>query len=167
MVVSRAWFIKFAKQILLIKKLGGGFLTTWRKNATQGNARIGSSVVLSTSVDAKTTQRIVQRRIVKRRTQVRVVNLWPTTISVSAFSPLVGHVRTRYIKHPKSVKPKDSIFLKNIVRKTFFAHLIEKNLHELLRPDKIPLLLLDNCLGVDTSDYSSKNLTKRESRSFS
>ena len=44
-----------------ITKKVGGFLTTRRKNATQGNARIGSESILasccvSTSVDAKTTQ---------------------------------------------------------------------------------------------------------------
>ena len=45
-----------------ITKKGRGFLTTRRKNATQGDARIGSESILascyvSTSVDAKTTQR--------------------------------------------------------------------------------------------------------------
>ena len=45
-----------------ITKKVGGFLTTRRKNATQGNARIGSESILasccvSTSVDMKMTQR--------------------------------------------------------------------------------------------------------------
>ena len=45
-----------------ITKKVGGFLTTRCKNATQGNARIGSESILvsycvSTSVDVKTTQR--------------------------------------------------------------------------------------------------------------
>ena len=45
----------------LITKKGGGFLTTRHKNATQGNARIGSDSILAsccvlTSVDAKTMQ---------------------------------------------------------------------------------------------------------------
>ena len=31
---------------------------------------------------------------------------------------VVGHVWTRYTKHPKSVKYRDSIFLKNVVRQT-------------------------------------------------
>ena len=44
-----------------ITKKFGGFLTTWYKNAMQGNARIGSESILvsccvSTSIDAKTTQ---------------------------------------------------------------------------------------------------------------
>ena len=45
-----------------ITKKVGGFLTTWRKNATQGDARMGSKSSLAsccvyTSVDTKTTQR--------------------------------------------------------------------------------------------------------------
>ena len=45
-----------------ITKIVGSFLMTRRKNATQGNARIGSESILasyciSTNVDAKMTQR--------------------------------------------------------------------------------------------------------------
>ena len=64
------WFTKWRKTLLCVnsrnvqinfitkKKSGGGVSMTRRKNAMQGNARIGSdSILASCSVDAKTTQR--------------------------------------------------------------------------------------------------------------
>ena len=47
----------------------------------------------------------------------------------------VGHVRTRYAKHPKLVKLKDSIILTTVVWKTLFALIsLYANLYELQRP---------------------------------